>query len=162
MLTIVRRPRALMCSGTRSLKLFTRLLCRCVRAGPRAELHFDPTTVKAAIVTCGAQDDSGALALRGTLFHIERRCLCVASPLCCTAGGYFWASLASSSPRRHLPVRRGPPAVVPTGGSLLASTRLPPPPSPFPGGLCPGLNDVIRQIVLTLDGGYGVTSITGA
>lgn len=30
------------------------------------------------------------------------------------------------------------------------------------GGLCPGLNDVIRQIVLTLDGGYGVTNITGA
>lgn len=36
------------------------------------------------------------------------------------------------------------------------------PPLAAPGGLCPGLNDVIRQIVLTLDGGYGVTSITGA
>lgn len=53
----------------------------CTRAGPRANLHFDPSTVKAAIVTCG--------------------------------------------------------------------------------GLCPGLNDVIRQIVITLEVGYGVQSITG-
>ena len=54
---------------------------RCVRAGPRSQLHFDPKNVKAAIVTCG--------------------------------------------------------------------------------GLCPGLNDVIRQIVTTLESGYGVPSITG-
>lgn len=31
---------------------------RCVRAGPRAMLHFDPSTVKAAIVTCGARPDA--------------------------------------------------------------------------------------------------------
>lgn len=52
----------------------------CIRAGPRAEIAFDPETVKAAIVTCG--------------------------------------------------------------------------------GLCPGLNDVIRQIVITLESGYGVKDIT--
>ena len=29
------------------------------------------------------------------------------------------------------------------------------------GGLCPGLNDVIRQIVITLESGYGVQDIVG-
>lgn len=29
------------------------------------------------------------------------------------------------------------------------------------GGLCPGLNDVIRQLVLTLESGYGVSDIVG-
>lgn len=29
------------------------------------------------------------------------------------------------------------------------------------GGLCPGLNDVIRQVVTTLESGYGVTNIVG-
>jgi 6-phosphofructokinase 1 len=52
-----------------------------VRAGPRANLYFKPSEVKAAVVTCG--------------------------------------------------------------------------------GLCPGLNDVIRQIVITLESGYGVQDIVG-
>jgi hypothetical protein len=54
---------------------------RCIRAGPRANLYFKPSEVKAAVVTCG--------------------------------------------------------------------------------GLCPGLNDVIRQIVITLESGYGVQDIVG-
>jgi len=58
-----------------------RLRPRCIRAGPRANLFFKPSEVKAAVVTCG--------------------------------------------------------------------------------GLCPGLNDVIRQIVITLESGYGVQDIVG-
>jgi 6-phosphofructokinase 1 len=57
------------------------LRTRCIRAGPRANLYFKPSEVKAAVVTCG--------------------------------------------------------------------------------GLCPGLNDVIRQIVITLESGYGVQDIVG-
>jgi Phosphofructokinase len=29
------------------------------------------------------------------------------------------------------------------------------------GGLCPGLNDVIRQIVITMESGYGCNDIVG-